>query len=62
MKNKIVIYSGIGENKEKFELYNFSSVKHVFVNDRSYIRVDCDGRFYHFQTTISVISSIEIYK
>lgn len=62
MRNKIIIYSGCGEEKEKFELYNFSRMTHT--HDEygvSYIRIECDGRFYYFKTTESVISEIEIF-
>lgn len=39
MKNKVVLYTGIGANKKRVELYNFESIKSVVCNGRAYIRV-----------------------
>ena len=62
MKNKIIIRSGSGKEKEIFELYNFSSMTYVYDEDgMSFIRIECEGRFYYFKTTESVISEIKIF-
>lgn len=60
-KNYICLYTGTGENKTKIELVDFTEVKHVWVENRSYIRITCDGRFYHYPTIETTISEIQIY-
>ena len=62
MKNKITIYSGTFEDKEKFEFFNFTKLDHIQDEDgRSYIRLEFEGRFYYFLTVETSISEIEIF-
>lgn len=60
-KNQVIIYTGLGVDKKRVELYNFETIDHIVINSVSFIRVCCDGRFYYYQTSISYISSINIY-
>lgn len=62
-RNKIIIFEGIGSNKIKYELYNFSKVDHYQDKNtgKAYLRVLCDSRFYYFLAVQSVISKIEIF-
>lgn len=61
--NKIVIIEGIGENKRKVELYNFSKMDHYLDTNtgKAYIRILCGSTFYYFLTVQSVISEIIIF-
>ena len=60
-KNFIRLYTGTGENKQCIELVDFSKVEHVWIDDRNYIRITCDGRFYHYPTIETTIADIEIF-
>ena len=62
MKNKIVIYNGMFENKKRIELYNFNELKHVVIEGRSYIRITCDNRQYFYKTLETSIGEIKIYE
>lgn len=62
MKNKIIIYTGIGANKRKEELFNFSEMKHVVVEGVSYIRICCEGKYYYYRTMETSIGEIKIYE
>ena len=62
MKNKIIIYTGVGADKKKIELYNFSEMKHVVIEGVSYIRINCEGKFYYYRTMITTIGEINIYE
>lgn len=60
-KNFIRLYTGTGENKQCIELVDFTEVKHVWVENRSYIRITCDDRYYHYPTIETTISEIQIF-
>lgn len=62
-QNKITIFEGVGSNKIKYELVNFSKVDHYQDKNtgKAYIRVLCGSRFYYFLAVQSVISEIVIY-
>ena len=60
-KNLVILYTGIGENKKRVELYNFQTIDHYRMNGHSYIRVNCDGKFYYYPTIETCISEINIY-
>ena len=59
-KNKITLFTGCGEEKEKVELYNFSKLDHYWNRGLSYIRILCGNTFYYYRTTTTTISEIEI--
>lgn len=60
-KNVIVLYTGIGAEKQRVELYDFQSLDHILNNGVSYIRICCDGRFYYYKTMETAIAEINIY-
>lgn len=60
-RNVVVLYTGCYNEKKRIELYNFDTIDHYMLNGVSYIRVQCDGRFYYFETVITTISEINIY-
>lgn len=60
-KNVIVLYIGIGAEKQRVELYDFQSLDHTLINGVSYIRICCDGRFYYYRTMETAIAEINIY-
>ena len=63
MKNKVVLYTGIGVNKKRVELYDFESIRTVVCRGRVYIRVkfsNTDFNLYPKRET--VISEVEVLK
>lgn len=60
-KNKITLFEGIGEEKRKYELYNFQIVDHIVIDGRSYVRVLCDNRYYYFRAQLTAIAKIESF-
>ena len=60
-KSRVVLFEGCFENKRRVELYNFSKIEHTCIDGKSYIRIECDGRFYYFKTQETTIASVEVY-
>ena len=62
-KNLLILYTqeDCDKEKERVELYNVDSFEHKFIDGRSYLRVECDGRFYYFKTQLTAISSFVNY-
>lgn len=62
MKNKIVLWTGSFDLKEKVELYDFKKVDHIVAGGRALLRVLCGKRFYYYPVAETTISEIEIYE
>lgn len=62
MKNKIVLYTGSFELKERVELVDFTEVKHVVAGGRALLRVLCGSKCYYYPVTETTISEIQIYE
>lgn len=60
-KNSIILYTGIGLNKTRVELFNFNVIDHIAINGITHIRIECGGRYYYYQESITHISMIECY-
>lgn len=63
-KNLLVLYTKEewDSPKERVELYNVDSFEHKFIDGKSYIRVDCGGKYYYFKTHLTAISSFVNYQ
>lgn len=62
IKNKIILFTGIGAYKKKVELINFNCIDHTWKNSVSFIHIACGNKNYYYQTHITVISCIYIYE
>lgn len=62
-KNLLVLYTheDCDTPKERVELYNVDSFEHRFIDGKSYLRVDCGGKYYYFKTQLTAISSFTNY-
>lgn len=62
-KNLLVLYTheDPSSEKERIELYNVDSFEHRFIDGKSYLRVDCGGKYYYFKTQLTAISSFTNY-
>ena len=60
-KNRIILCTGCGKEKRLVELFNFQELSYVSIDGVSYIRITCDGRYYHYKTIETSISGINIY-
>ena len=61
IENKVVLFVGCFESKERKELYNFSKLDHIWVDGVSFVRIVCGNSFYYFKTTETAISEIVIF-
>ena len=61
VKNVIILNVGVGKEKHQVVLYNFQQLAYTLIDDVSYIRITCDGRYYHYKTIETSISGINIY-
>lgn len=59
LKNKIVLFVGCGDSKKRHELFNFSKLDHLSIDNVSYVRVLCDSKYYYFKTVETSIAEIE---
>lgn len=60
MKNRIVIYTGIGDEKQRKEFFNFTKIDHTYMKGQALLRLQCGSAFYYFPVATSVISEVEI--
>lgn len=60
-RNRTILYEGIGQNKRKIELFNFSKLDHILSNGRAFVRVLCDSKYYYFRAQETSISEIETF-
>lgn len=61
-KNKIIIYTGIGESKKQIVLYDFKKVDHICFDGIAYLRILCGDRYYYYKVVETSIGEIEIYE
>ena len=63
IKNRVVLFVGSFEKKERKELFNFSKIDHYYEPQTgvSYIRILCGNSFTYFKTVETVISEIETF-
>lgn len=61
VKNRIILHTGCGKEKQLVELFNFQELSYISIDGVSYIRITCDGRYYHYKTIETCISGINIY-
>ena len=62
IKNRITLYTGIGEEKQRVDLFDFDTLDHYCgVDGRYYYRITCGDRFYYFPLAITSIAEIKNY-
>lgn len=61
MKNKVIIYSGCFEKKERIELVDFTHIDHIEFDGVAYLRVLCETKYYYFKLIETTIAEVIIY-